>query len=433
MPRLRKDVLKPATYSVPDRSGKKRHRVEFTGADITHLLTRYKEMQAAGLHVPVSWNHQDEAKPKADRLADRAKHVLGWAEDAQVVGDTLEFDLDIPDDADAKQAKTARYVSPEMVTDWVDGSGRVWPGRSITHIAVTAMPVQANQKPFEQLSIIRLSLADLEPDAMTINLKPMLAYLAKRKITLPEGTPADKLLRRLNVVRLGYEEGEESEDKAETETEAEGEKDVPGSGKEAMFKKVMEYLQGQGIHLPEDTDKSNFIERLCVACHALENSSGDSDVETPNPNDPANTPQPADISGGGMMMSLQRELADEKKKTASLSATLLKTEKENLARRIEKLPVSKPMRDKLAASLKTERLSLADDGSLSASDLVLTVKAYEALDNDSISPVQLSLDRSRQGGTPSAVPDPDDGSKLDESVMSRLTGGRYSAPNGKGK
>ncbi len=199
------------------------------------------------------------------------------------------------------------------------------------------------------------------------------------------------------------------------------------------MKKAVEYLQGQGIHLPEDTNEENFVERLCVACHALENSG--QDVETPNPNEQpggAGQPQPAP-TGGAMMMSLERDLEAEKKKTASLEARLLKTEKDNLAGRIAKLPVSKPMRDKLTSQLKTERLSLADDGSLSMSELVLTVKAYEALDSDSISPVLMSLDRQRSGGTPQPVPDPDNkGEKPDQHVMDRLTGGRYKTPaNGK--
>ncbi len=433
MPRLRKDVLKPATYSVPDRSGKQRHSIEFTDADISHLLTRYQEMTAAGLHVPVSWNHQDDAKPKADRLADRARHVIGWAEGADIEGKTLAFNLDIPDDADAKQAKTTRYVSPEMVTDWVDGMGRMWPGRSITHIAVTAMPVNPDQKPFEQLSIIRLSLADVEPDPMPTDIQPMLAYLAKRKIVFPKGTTADNLLPRLNTIRMALDEeaGEESET-PEAAPPAEGEAPAAppaDDGKAAMMKKAVQYLQGQGIHLPDDTTDKNFVERLCVACHALENSQGADDVETPNPNAaPQDQPKPAPADPG-IMMSLDRE----KKRADRAEALLLKSEKASLGQRIQRLKVSKPIRDKLLAGLKTERLSLQEDGSLSMSELVTTVKAYEALDPESINPVLLSVDRGSE--TPTPVPDPEvtAATKASDHAKYKLSGGRLGAlMNGQG-
>jgi hypothetical protein len=432
--RLRKDVLRPATYSVPDRSGKKRNRVTFDRDYVRRLHSRYHDMKAAGLHVPVSWEHQDSAKPddeagRAQRLADKARLIFGYAEDAVIEpGDLLQFDLDIPNDADASQAKVVRYVSPEIVNDFVDGSGRLWEGPSITHIAVTGKPVQHAQQPFQQLSYIRLSLADIDTEPpMTIDLKPVLAYLAKRKINIRKGTKPEKLLTRLHACRLGFEdEGDEGEEKAE--------KEVEGDGEGKAMKKALEYLEGQGVHLPPDTNAENFIERLCVACHALENSKEEEDVETPNPNEPpasAEQPKPADT--GGMMMSLERDLKASKARAEAAEARLLKSEKEGLQRRIGALSVSKPIRDKLLASLKTERLSLTEDGALAMSELVTTVKAYEALDKDSINPVLLSLNRgtSKEGDKPSVIPNPDEGSGLDDHVMSRMTGGRYkTATNG---
>ena len=274
------------------------------------------------------------------------------------------------------------------------------------------------------------------------NLKPAIAYLAKRGIKLPAGTPADKLLRRLHVVRLGLEDGEESEEKAEKATVAEVKDEAPegipaDSGKTAMMKKAVEYLQGQGIHLPEDTTEDNFVERLCVACHALENSGAENDVETPNPNAQTggagqNTPQPAPTDGN-MMMSLERDIKAMTARAEKAEAKLLKTEKDGLLRRIGGLRVSKPIRDKLAASLKTERLSLTTDGELAMSTLVAKIEAYEALDPESTNPVLMGLERGK-GGEPQPVPDPDDkGEKPDQHVMDRLTGGRYRAANGSTK
>src|SRR4051812_48917050 len=100
MPRFRKDVLKPATYSPLRADGKGRRRVTYTGADAVHLAQRLKDMKAAGYDVPFAWEHQDEAKPMkkaelAQKLADKSRLFLGYADDASLLGaDTLAFDFE---------------------------------------------------------------------------------------------------------------------------------------------------------------------------------------------------------------------------------------------------------------------------------------------------------------------------------------------------
>lgn len=164
MPRVKKDVLKPGRYRLADG-----RLIEYTQGDVKRLGQRLKQMKAAGLHVPMAWEHQDDAKPRsrAERMADRARFNLGFAEDAVMEGGRLICEIDVPDEEDARRLASARYVSPEVVTDWIDGLDRRWPGRSITHIAVTTHPVNPDQKPFERLSrgVERFSIADLvEPD-----------------------------------------------------------------------------------------------------------------------------------------------------------------------------------------------------------------------------------------------------------------------------
>jgi hypothetical protein len=160
-----KDVIKPGTVRLPD--GRK---VTFTRQDVDRMRQRVAEMAAAGLQVPVAWNHQDAGPMSAaDILASRAKHVIGHASGAALDGGTLAVTLDV-DDADARQLARTKYVSPEIIWDYVDGTGRKWDGPSITHIAVTGRPVDPHQQPFIQLSQdasprrVRLSMEDLMAD-----------------------------------------------------------------------------------------------------------------------------------------------------------------------------------------------------------------------------------------------------------------------------
>ena len=77
------------------------------------------------------------------------------------------LELDVPDPANARQMDKVRFVSPEVLTDWQDGDGRVWRGKSITHLALTPQPVRHRQGPFTPVRMgvrnnqgVRLSLAD---------------------------------------------------------------------------------------------------------------------------------------------------------------------------------------------------------------------------------------------------------------------------------
>lgn len=134
--------------------------VEFSANDSRHLHQRVKEMLAAGLQIPVAIEHQSSAKPMYHDdweryLAERAWATCGYLVDAEVMPDgKLKLIFEVPNSDDAKRVEVIKFVSPEIMTDFVDGSGRMWDGMSITHLAVTPKPVQHIQD-----SVTRLSLS----------------------------------------------------------------------------------------------------------------------------------------------------------------------------------------------------------------------------------------------------------------------------------
>lgn len=322
MAKYSKDVLYPGTYSVPDATGRQRRTVRYTPEDVRRLRERFGEMKSAGVAVPVCWGHQDDARPMtaAERAAAQAKGTLGWVEELDVSPEGyLVATIDVPSDDDARRLPAVRYVSPEILPDFTDGDGRRWPGRSITHVAVTSRPVQHRQQPFRPLQpdLVRLSLAD----------------------------------------RLGEADMADNADKPE-----QGE----GGGEGPPLKKVLEKLAGHGIKLPDDTDEANFLERLIVALEALGGQEGGDEPEPP-PDVGAAEP---------VAMSLERRLK-------AAEARLLITERDNLKRRIQALydtgRVTRPIRDKLLSQAGAVQLSLSESGSVAASPLVARVEAYEDL------------------------------------------------------
>ena len=312
MPKFTKDVLYPGTYRLAD--GRK---VTYTREDCRHLAQRLADMKAAGLGVPVCWEHQD-VEP-ADRLAHRAKGTLGWADEAKVAPDGyLEFGVDVPVQADADRMPAVRFVSPEISTDWTDGTGRLWPGKSITHLAVTPHPVQPGQKPFAaRLSRggkvsdkVRLSLGDVMPD--------------------------------------------EKDDKKNDKPKDKAGADKPSA--DGSLSALIEALKEKGFMVPDEVAS---LEDLVIAVKAG-SPGGAGDAPPPPPEEPVAEASP-------VMMSLTKRVVD--------------MERDKLSRRIDALKdrIGGKLAGELKAELSRERLSLDGEAKLKAGALLVRIEAYERL------------------------------------------------------
>lgn len=316
MPIFEKDVLYPGKYRLADG-----RRVEYTREDVAHLKQRLKDMTAAGLQVPVAWEHQDEAKPKgaSERSGERAKWNLGFVVDAAETPEGyLVARADVPGEDDARRLPSVRFASPEIVENYTDGTGKVWPGKSITHIAVTPRPVQHNQQPFRSVQLSG------------------------------------------NVVRLSLSDRLSEENKTKEETPGEDQAD-------AKFQECLDCLRADGYGLPDDTTPENIIERLHTAALTKRKVMGDQYGQGQAPGSEGATP---------VTMSLEQKLA-------AREAELLKLKRENLVTRIGALfssgRIPKPVRDKLLNEANTAQLSLGDDGQLKDVRLLAKVEAFEDL------------------------------------------------------
>ena len=247
MPTVTKDVLYPGKYRLQDGTW-----VEYTAADCRHLGQRLKDMLADGLPVPACWAHQDLAKPMpleklAALKADNVKLTLGYAKEGGVTAESVvEAKLEVPDPADAAKLPAVRFVSPEVVRDFVDERGKLWPGLSISHIAVTSRPVQRDQRPFRlgedtAVPAAGLALARLSVLAMDVG--------GEKDEGPPrvEGKPP----------RGAGQPGPEAEGAARGETKAEA--------RSNYYAKVKQLLPNFGIHVPQDTTEKDAWEHLYVA------------------------------------------------------------------------------------------------------------------------------------------------------------------------
>lgn len=330
-----KDVLYPGRYQLADGRW-----VEYTPDDSAHLAKRMKDMLAAGLSVPMAWEHQEIAPAGKAQLSawleKRERGTCGWAEDATVDGEgILGFKVEVPVAEDAKRMPAIRFVSPEIAEDYRDGTGKVWPGKSITHIAVTSRPVQPGQRPFQRLSQgqggengkrVRLSLGD---------------FTMADESDKPEGGKKPP------------------------------EKPAEGGGE---LGPLIAALKAHGFIIPDSVAD---MAGLLIAIESNENDSvmrdedGDGEVDE------------AIVEGAPpVMLSLHKRVVDGERAGIEARIKALKNK------------VGKPLVDELLGKLGTVRLSLDSQGKLKGNRLLAQVEAYERLGGGFVAggkPSRLSL------------------------------------------
>lgn len=321
---LEKDVLWPGVFHPPGRAP-----VRFTPERIRQLHSRARDMVAAGLPIPMAWEHQPDATP-----AQRAREHIAFLDDFKLASDGRVRVIVRPEDADdAKQLEKVRYVSPAIRTDFRDGTGRLWPGESIIHVAVTPRPVNANQDRFQRVGGIALS----HYEGKTL-------YLSLGDLEMAD-------------------ENETQETTADETTDA-GE---PG-GQDAKFKSAVEALASYGLVLSSDVTPETFWDHIITAVETKKAAEQGPPVE-PDELEDATVP-----TGSGVSVSMSLEAAQNR---------IVKLERDNLIRRIDHLAASrrvpKTVTDKLKQQAQTVELSLTNAGTLAESSVLASVKAYEAL------------------------------------------------------
>jgi hypothetical protein len=416
-----KDALKLGVASVPDGKGG-RTLQKFTQARVEHLAKRLRDMLDAGLNVPVAKEHQPSGKPMGhteyeDYLRNKVDLLVGHTADGFLHPERghLEINVEAPTPEDEKALARARFISPEIVHNFRDGSGKLWPGESITHFALTPRPVQHGQEPFRRVERTALSHEG--------NGTPAGACTPQTVPWSYEGTPLRLSLDDFQPVQLSEEDMAEEFDEggaatATDEAPPKKDSDVDLPGEPGAFDDCKELLAAHGINLPEDTDEENGWEHLKVALTALQgvltpkNQSG----EEPMPGE-GQTPQP--VNDNGMLMSLQAENKRLKAENVKYRDTGTKRYVGGLRGRLDALRRSgflsaddvKEYEPQLAAV----RLSLDDQ----PDPLELEIRRLErtARRHAFVSPSKIDL--SMGGDGPTAVTDPEHAAAEAEGSSSR--------------
>jgi len=147
MVRLCKDFLHVGQFVIGFREDGTPILREFTPADLAAYVARFGETQEAGIPTPLRWGHGDGVGDTDDTQSE-ADIAEVWADNERAY-----FGVYVtPEDA-ARLKKKQRPCSPALEPNFMDGTGRVWPGYTLKHVAMVSHATVPDQLPFIQMGL----------------------------------------------------------------------------------------------------------------------------------------------------------------------------------------------------------------------------------------------------------------------------------------
>lgn len=266
----KKTITAPGVYLGRTIDGKRKLQV-VTKQKLKNAAKTANAMIEAGLLIPGPYGHTDsegihpiplvrsmdgellDAKTKGQTSWDKAINSGFWnrfdfnESTGELEGyEEVEGDPEDQNTHAGRVGKTYKQVSPIIVDEWTDGDGRVWKD-AILHVAVTNKAVQSNQKPFERVDPLHPELAiamSLCTDDLVGGSSLSRAFLMDIEAKLAEDSGSTTAPSDSNV--------------------------FPSVGPEVISKIRAELKTKLKVTLPEDTDPSNFHDRLLTILTNLE-------------------------------------------------------------------------------------------------------------------------------------------------------------------
>lgn len=280
MASFEKLAVEPGTYTTPDGVA------EVSSDRIRHWHDTLQGILASGYSPPLCWAHPAGAEPHApdDEAYWSARFNAG-----RVTGSRLDDEgrLFISGDAPGCSNEDGKLISQATlpsglavktaidkvsigVRDWTDGRGKTWHDAPI-HLGLVTLPVWEPEGGQPGFVAVPPTLQRFGTDT----------FLS----TSPGKPMADK--------KPPF--GKEDDTGKDTETD-----DVPGPGEPDEPTNVAEYVEEaktalakMGVNLPANTDAGNILERICVACAALQGQKASQtqqpDINTPVTEEPRGT------------------------------------------------------------------------------------------------------------------------------------------------
>lgn len=259
--------------------------LKITPARIKNWVKGFKQLRANGQHVPMHWDHGDsmadlmplsaaEFKKRKRSAKNTVGELVGVTPSKD--GKSIEFKMELfrKDAIDAAKSNKV-FVSPVIADSWTDGGKNKY-SDVVTHADLVDHPVDHRQGPFVCEEAGTLACA-----VRLSNGSPKVFFMASDEYKKDDEEEP-------KVTEMSDDEPGDSEPESETDTEVvEDTAPEEPSGRDAKVQRAVQSLAKFGVQLAEDTDSSNFFERLDAAVIALDAADSTDDVdEEPTESEP---------------------------------------------------------------------------------------------------------------------------------------------------
>jgi hypothetical protein len=151
--RYRKDAIREGRFFAPNPAGGAALELPVDGDRLNRWVSAFRRMQANGVKVDLTIDHNDSAEAKRGEVVDLFRARID--DDGRVIpdpkGPVLGFDCDFADADAAKLAHRCPEVSIELEPAVEDGAGNTY-GEAITAISIARQPVVGGQAPFQKIA-----------------------------------------------------------------------------------------------------------------------------------------------------------------------------------------------------------------------------------------------------------------------------------------
>ena len=262
MAKFVKEIARPGRYTASNHLGRTIKTI--TPQDIKHYEKSFNAMKKAGLKIPIPKQHyltREDETGKKQVFAPGPKDFDGPSDQNMGYWESMQIDkatgalmavADVPLEADAEKfGKTITETSP-FITDYLDGTGKLWPN-VIKHIACVMHPVIPGQKNFEPIP----SEADLSKVGTGFSISTNSFLFSSGAGGVEDETHPDD---------VGNGNPKEENKNQNPDTNGDG-----VVSPDEKLKQALDTLrEAIGLDLPDDTTLENLADRLIVAATAIQ-------------------------------------------------------------------------------------------------------------------------------------------------------------------
>ena len=262
---IEKEVIGPGTYWYIDEKTGVPRKWTVTAAETKRLHDDGNRMLAAGLSVPVPFEHDFQAHPMTPK--EKLLNNAGEIKEYRMKGEKLWSVVDVQDEEAKKKVGTSiRWTSP-WISSFTDGDGHKW-DNVIAHLALTTRPRVTKQEPFKSIAAaLSMATDHVATEGFCVSKAGRLVVRKKDKKLRPQYPMAFSMVFAAPIVDDDDmpELTDDGDDAPDVDMDGAPDPLADQTGDVKMEELLCDLLSALGVQMPENVGEAEFKRKLYEA------------------------------------------------------------------------------------------------------------------------------------------------------------------------